>query len=86
MSVFPDLARISILPRISRIWLCLRVQNDLCMTSVAYVFKTLSRYFESKQYRNPGPDASGKNGTYGCNDVRYYRVGYITKSHRVHAR
>ncbi len=35
---------------------------------------------------NPGQDASGKNGTYGCNDVRYYRVGYITKSHRVHAR
>ncbi len=36
-----------------------------CMTPVPYVFETLSRYIESKQYRNPGQDASGKNGTYG---------------------
>ncbi len=35
------------------------------MTSVPYVFETLSRYFESRQYRNPGQDASGKNDTYG---------------------
>ncbi len=35
------------------------------MTSVPYVFETLSRYFESKQYRNPGQDVAGKNGTYG---------------------
>ncbi len=66
-AIFPRriLARISILPKISRIWLCLRVQTDRCMTSVPCVFETLSRYFESKQYRNPGQDASGKNGTYG---------------------
>ncbi len=58
-AVFPVriLARISILPKISRIWLCLRVQTDWCMTSVPYVFETLSRYFESKQYRNSGQDA-----------------------------
>ncbi len=49
-----------------RIWLCLRVQTDRCLT-VPCVFERLSRYFESKQYRNPGQDPSGKNGTYGCN-------------------
>ncbi len=39
-AIFPGriLARISILPKISRIWLCLRVQTDRCMTSVPYVF------------------------------------------------
>ncbi len=41
------------------------VQTDRCMTSVPYVFETLSRYFESKQYRNPGQDVTRKNGTYG---------------------
>ncbi len=41
-----------------------------CMTSVPYVFKTLSRYFESKQYRNPGQDMSGKNGMYGHPNFR----------------
>ncbi len=63
--IFPRriLARISILPKISSIWLCLRVQTDRCMTSFPYVFETLSR-FESKQYRNPGQDTSRKNGTY----------------------
>ncbi len=61
-AIFPGsiLAKISILPKISRIWLCLRVQT--CMISVPYVFESLSRYFESKQYINPGQD---KNGTYG---------------------
>ncbi len=59
------LARIYILPKISRIWLCLRVQTDLCMTLVPYVFETLSRYFESKQYRSPSQDVSGENGMYG---------------------
>ncbi len=53
------------LPKISRIWLCLGVQSDRCVTLVPHVFERLSRYFESKQYRNPGQDASGKNGTYG---------------------
>ncbi len=47
---------------LAKIWLRLRVQTDRCMTSVPYVFESLSRYFESKQYINPGPD---KNGTYG---------------------
>ncbi len=66
-ALFPGriLARISILPKISRIWLCLCVQTDRCMTSVPYVFEMFSRYFESKQYRNPGQDASRKNGTHG---------------------
>ncbi len=36
-----------------------------CMTLFSYVFETLSRYFESKQYRNLGQDMSGKNGMYG---------------------
>ncbi len=64
-AIFPGhiLARISILPKISRIWLC--VQTDRCVTSVPYVFETLSRYFESKQHRNPGQDVSRTNGTYG---------------------
>ncbi len=35
------LTRISIFPKISRSWLCLRVQTDRCMTSVPYVFETL---------------------------------------------
>ncbi len=77
-AIFPGsiLARISILPKISRIWLCLRVQTDRCMTSVPYVFEMLSRYFESKQYRNPGQDASGKNGTYGhpSHDLHAYAL------------
>ncbi len=30
----------------------------------------LSRYCESNIYLNPGQEASGKNGMYGCNDVR----------------
>ncbi len=66
-AIFPGcvLARISILSKIFRFWICLRVQTDWCMPSVPYVFEMLSRYFESKQYRNPGQDASGKNGTYG---------------------
>ncbi len=36
-----------------------------CMTLFPYVFETLSRYFESKQYRNPGQGMSGKNSMYG---------------------
>ncbi len=34
-AIFPGrvLARISILPKISRFWLCLRAQTDGCMTS-----------------------------------------------------
>ncbi len=42
-----------LLPKISRIGLCLCADRS-CVTSVTYVFETLSRYFESKQYRNPG--------------------------------
>ncbi len=33
------LVRISILPKIYRIWLFLQVQTDRCMTLVAYVFE-----------------------------------------------
>ncbi len=51
------------MPKIFRI--CLHVQTDRCMTSVPCVSEMLTRYFESKQYRNPGQDASRKNGTYG---------------------
>ncbi len=66
-AIFPGrvLARISILPKISRIWLCLRVQTDRCMTRFLMFSKRISRYFESKQYRNPGQDASWENGTHG---------------------
>ncbi len=66
-AIFPGhvLARISILPKISRIWLCLRVQTDRCMTRFLMFSKRISRYFESKQYRNPSQDASWENGTYG---------------------
>ncbi len=62
-AIFPGrvLARISTLPKISRFgFVCVR-----CMTLVPYVFEMLSRYFESKQYRNLGQDMSGKNGMYG---------------------
>ncbi len=40
-AIFPGriLGRISILPKLSRIWLCLHVQTDRCMTSVPYVSK-----------------------------------------------
>ncbi len=60
MPFFLDLVRITILAKISRIWLGLRMLTYRCMTSVPYVFETLSRYFESKQFRNPGQDVSGK--------------------------
>ncbi len=64
-AIFPGrvLARISILPKISRIWLCLRVQTDRCMMRFLMFSKRISRYSESKQYRNPGK--SWENGTYG---------------------
>ncbi len=43
-AIFPGrvLARISILPKISRIWLCLRVQTDRCMTRFL-MFRNASR-------------------------------------------
>ncbi len=61
-AIFPGcvLARISILPKISRIWLCLRVQTDRCMARFLMFSKRISRYFESKQYRNPGQTRPGK--------------------------
>ncbi len=64
-AIFPGriLARISILPKISRNCLCLRVQTDRCLASVPYFFQTLSRYL-SKQYRNPGQEIFPK--IYGC--------------------
>ncbi len=75
-AIFPGriLARISILPKISRIWLCLHVQTDRCMTLVPYVFEMLSRYFESKQNRNPGQDASGKNGHPSVTQLAYHHA------------
>ncbi len=66
-AIFPGhvLSRISILPKIFWFWLCLHVQTDRCVTSVPYVFEMLSRYFESKQYRNSAQDAPRKNVTHG---------------------
>ncbi len=68
-TIFPRciLSRISILPKISKIWLCLCVQTDVCRYDIGSLcfFKRSRGTFESKQYRNPGQDASGKNGKYG---------------------
>ncbi len=77
--VFPGrvLARISILPKISRIWLCLRVQTDRCMTRFLMFSKRISRYFESKQYRNPGQDASWENGTYGHPNICLVQISTL---------
>ncbi len=56
-AIFPArvLARISILPKISRFWLCLHVQIDRCMTSKYHTygslcFQRLSRYFDVKHW------------------------------------
>ncbi len=88
-AIFPGriLANISILPIISRIWLCLPVQTDLCMTSVPYTFETLSRYFESKQYRNLDRTHLGKMAhivVMMCDLTLLNRL-YHQITHRVHA-
>ncbi len=45
------------------------------MASVPFAFEMLSRYFESKQYKNPGQHASGTNATYG--HLRLFKYIYI---------
>ncbi len=62
MPFFPDASWPGFLHYVSRFWLCLRAVYDIVSLCFS---KTLSRYFESKQYRNPGQGMSGKNGMYG---------------------